>query len=269
MALLLGFAALADATIRKDGGVVDHETRKFTAKCPKGERVDVGGFKTTINEPSGILLEDLFFKGQRKWRASFDGQGNAAPATAIAYCADTSRLTKQTGKDAAPPPTRAQARGFGASFPLVANAKCPKGTTVQLGGFSVYDPPPPAPRGGIAGSNSGFRPSAMKAVSARKWRVKGIAVDPGVVLKAIAGCADLPAPRAVERTESVPGGGATSAKAKCPAGEKVVMGGFEQSPFDGGGPYIRGLKRPSSRTWKAKTWEFDEPASLTAIAYCA
>jgi hypothetical protein len=267
-AIVLGAVALAGATTKKDGGIVDHETVKFTAKCPKGERIDVGGFKTTINEPSGILIEDLFFKGARKWRATFDGLGNAAPATAIAYCDDTPRLTKRTGSDAAPAAPRERARGVGSGFPLAASAKCPKGTTVQLGGFSVRDEISlPEPRRG--GPNSGFRPSAMKAVSARKWRVEGIAVDPGVELTAIAGCADLPAPTAVDRTEDVAPGGSTSAKAKCPDGERVVMGGFEQTPFDGGGPYIRALKRSGSSAWKAKTWEFDDPASLTAIAYCA
>lgn len=264
--VVLGVAALAGATTKKDGGIVDDETVKFTAKCPKGERIDVGGFKSTVNNPSGILIEDLFFKGARKWRATFDGLGDAAPATAIAYCGDTPRLTKRTGTDAAPGPLRERARG--ASFELVANAKCPKGTTVQLGGFRVNDEiESPEPRG--IGPNSGFRPSAMKAASARKWRVKGIAVDPGVELTAIAGCADLPAPTAVEKTEDVTPGASTSSKAKCPEGEKVVMGGFEQTPFDGGGPYIRALKRSSSSAWKAKTWEFDDPASLTAIAYCA
>lgn len=265
--VLLGLAALAAATTKKDGGIVDDETRTFTAKCPKGERIDVGGFKSTVDQESGILLEDLFFKRQRKWRASFDGFGDAAPATAIAYCGDTPRLIKRTGGDTAPAPPRAQPRGIGLNFELVANAKCPKGTTVQLGGFSVVDEFPPAPpRGG--GPNSGFRPSAMKAVSARKWRVEGIAGDFGVKLKAIAGCADLPAPSAVERTAEVPPTGTTAAKAKCPGGEEVVMGGFEQSPFDDGGPYIRALKRPSSRTWKATTTEFEGPESLTAIAYC-
>jgi hypothetical protein len=46
------------------------------------------------------------------------------------------------------------------------------------------------------------------------------------------------------------------------------MGGFKQSRFDGSGPYLRALKRTSPRTWKATSWEFDDPAELTAIAYC-
>ncbi len=261
----LGIVAIAGATTSTDKGIVDDETRAFTAECPAGERVEVGGFRSTVNTPSGILVEDLRFKGTRRWRASFDGLGDAAPAAAIAYCGKTSRVTKETATETAPGGPRLRR---GEEIPLEATAKCPRGKTVQLGGFAVFDEgAAPPPRGGPV---SGFLPASMRTVSDRKWRVSGIAGFPGVKLTAVAGCADLPAPTAVTHKEPIEGGGSkTTAKAKCPRGEAVVMGGFKQTPYNGGGPYIRGLTRPDSRVWVATAWEFDEPASLTAIAYCA
>jgi hypothetical protein len=254
---LLALVVLANATTKTSSGIVNDQAKTFTAKCPRGERVDIGGFRSTVNAPSGILVEDLTFKRQRTWKARFDGLGNAAPAAAIAYCGHTARLIRKT-KSATAPSLR------GDEIPLGATATCPAGTSVQLGGFEINDSNIPKPRGGPP---SGFRAAKMLATSARKWRVTGVAA-PNVKLTAVAGCADLPAPDAVTKTVDVPAGGKTSAIAKCPQGSHVVMGGFRQSVFDGGGPYIRGLERPTRRNWKATTWEFDDPESLTAIAYC-
>jgi hypothetical protein len=272
---LLATVALADATTKTKSGIVNAGTsRSLTAKCPKGERVDVGGFRSTVNGPSGILIEDLSFEGSRKWTARFDGLGDSAPAASIAYCAHGPKLTKRTGSDIAVAPRagrspragRWRARGMGGGILLTATAKCPRGETVQLGGFTVRDPALPPARGGVPSS---FRPASMQATSPRKWRVRGVAESPGTRLTAVAGCADRPAPHAVKKTEPIEGGGAkSSTKAKCPRGERVAMGGFKQTLFDDGGPYVRGLKRPSPRTWKATTWEFENPGRLTAIAYC-
>jgi hypothetical protein len=268
-AALLGAVALADATTKTKSGIVSSgATRAFTAKCPKGERVDVGGFRSTVNEPSGILIEDLTFKGSRKWRASFDGLGDSAPAASIAYCADTPKLTKRKDSSVAPGEPRAARvawRGLGSAAVLKATATCPQGETVQLGGFTVRDPATPSERGGAPSS---FRPSAMLATSARKWQVRGLA-QPGTKLTALAGCSNQDAPKAVKKTETIEGGGTrTSVKAKCRSGDKVAMGGFKQTRFQGNGPYLRALKRTSPRTWKATSWEFGDPGRLTAIAYC-
>jgi len=273
---LLSAVALAGATTKtKSGTVQSGTTRAFTAKCPKGERVDVGGFKSTVNVPSGILIEDLSFKGGRKWTASFDGLGDSAPASSIAYCADGPKLTKRTDSDVAPTvraapalrPAGWLARGIGGDVLLTATAKCPQGETVQLGGFKVRDPAGLPPVRG--GSISSFRPASMQATSPGKWRVRGLAAGPGVKLTAVAGCADRPAPDEVRKTEPIAGGASkSSAKAKCHSGDKVAMGGFKQTRFDGSGPYLRALQRTSPRTWKATSWEFDDPGQLTAIAYC-
>ena len=274
-AALLGIVAMAAATTKtKSGTVRAGTTKSLTAKCPKGERVDVGGFRSTVNEPSGILVEDLTFKGSRKWTATFDGLGESAPAASIAYCARGPRLTKHSNTEvSAAPPTgplpgvsRWRTRGIGAIVPLAATAECPRGATVQLGGFKVRDPGPPGRGGAIAS----FRPMSMRATSARKWRVRGVTNGPGVRLTAVAGCGDAPAPDAVSRTEPVQGGGAkSSAKAKCPRGERVTMGGFKQRPFRSGSRFLRGLSRPSRRTWKVTAWEFGPPGQVTAIAYCS
>lgn len=265
LGLVLGAVALAGATTRTDGGTVDDETRTFTAECPSGERVDVGGFKTTIDPESGILVEDLTFKGGgRKWAGTFDGLGDPAPATVYAYCADTPRLDKETDSSTAVAAPRQ--RGFDGVV-VKAKAECPRGTTVQLGGFTVKEVPSlPGPRGGDVDSD--FRPASMKTAGrGTKWKVKGTAA-PGSELTAVAGCADLPAPKAVTKTEDVVPGQQTFAKAKCGKGDEVVMGGFKQTLFDGSGPYIRTMKQGGSRKLKVGTWEFDAPAKLTSIAYC-
>ena len=261
----LGIVAIAGATTSTDKGIVDDETRAFTAECPAGERVEVGGFRSTVNTPSGILVEDLRFKGTRRWRASFDGLRRCRTGR-------RNRLLRQDVARDQGDRHRDRARGSqatpGRGNPTRGDGQVPRGKTVQLGGFAVFDEgAAPPPRGGPV---SGFLPASMRTVSDRKWRVSGIAGFPGVKLTAVAGCADLPAPTAVTHKEPIEGGGSkTSAKAKCPRGEAVVMGGFKQTPYNGGGPYIRGLTRPDSRVWVATAWEFDEPASLTAIAYCA
>jgi hypothetical protein len=273
---LLGVVAIAAATTKtKSGTVRAGTTKSFTAKCPKGERVDVGGFRSTVNEPSGILVEDLTFKGTRKWTARFDGLGDSAPAASIAYCARGPKLTKRTDTmvavasraDPSPSARPWRSRGIPLGVLLTATAKCPQGETVQLGGFKVRDPAIAPTRGGAPSS---FRPESMQAVTPRKWRVSGTAQGAGTRLTAVAGCADRPAPDEVRKTEPIAGAGKTTAKAKCRRGEHVAMGGFEQTRFRGSGPYIRGLKRPSPRTWKVTSWDFGSPGGqVTAIAYCS
>jgi hypothetical protein len=265
IAALLGVVALANATTKTDSSTITG-SETLTAKCPRGERVDVGGFRSTVNQASGIVVEDLTFRRQRIWKARFDQLGSPAKATAIAYCKDTARLIRRTKTKTEPlPPPRAK-RGIGPDGGVLAvTAKCPRGTTVQLGGFEVRDSLAPPIRGGAP---HGFYPAAMKATSAREWRVRGLAL-PGTRVTAVAGCSDLPAPNAREKTVPIEGGAtASSATATCPEGKRVVMGGFEQTVYNGGGPYVRALERPTPRTWKVTTWEFDDPGTVTAIAYC-
>ena len=257
-AIVLVAAAVATATTRQKGGVVAAgTTTTFVAKCPKGERVDVGGFKSTVNTPSGILVEDLTFKGGRRWRGAFDGLGDSAPATVFAYCGDTPRLVKRTQSTTATP--LRVGRGAGGDLRMEATAKCPRGSTVQLGGFTTSD-------NVAAPGEHDVNVDSMRRVTPRKWRVTA-AGEVNSVLTAVAGCADLPAPSKVTESASLDGDGATAVKARCPRGKQVVMGGFRQAEWDGG-PYISALKRGSPRVWKAVTWESSETGTLTAIAYC-
>ncbi|HXF00561.1 MAG TPA: hypothetical protein VN458_09465 [Solirubrobacterales bacterium] len=82
--------------------------------------------------------------------------------------------------------------------------------------------------------------------------------------------------RLIERTKSVrvpvdtgPGGTA-SAKARCPEGKRVVLGGFEVSLRADDG-YSTHLKLDGRRGWRAGAvnYDADERPTLTSIAYCS
>jgi len=81
--------------------------------------------------------------------------------------------------------------------------------------------------------------------------------------------------RLLERTKSVTvpvdtgPGGTASAKARCPRGKRVVLGGLDV-PLSVEDVTITHLKLASGRGWRAGAvnYDADEEASLTSIAYC-
>jgi len=82
--------------------------------------------------------------------------------------------------------------------------------------------------------------------------------------------------RLIERTKSVTvpvdtgPGGTASAKARCPKGKRVVLGGFEV-PLDASDAYSTHLKLDGRRGWRAGAvnYDGDETTTLTSIAYCS
>jgi hypothetical protein len=101
----------------------------------------------------------------------------------------------------------------------------------------------------------------------------------GVALAAVLGLAALSALQAdgrlIERTKTVavPAGVGlefplASAKAKCPKGKRVVLGGFD-FPLDLADPTATHLKLDGKRGWRAGIVNFaNDPTTLTSIAYC-
>lgn len=98
-----------------------------------------------------------------------------------------------------------------------------------------------------------------------------------IAITGVAGLVALQADgRLIERTRSVTvpvdtgPGGTASAKARCPKGKRVVLGGFDV-PLGAVDVSSTHLKLDGERGWRAGVvnYDGDEKSTLTSIAYCA
>lgn len=137
---------------------------------------------------------------------------------------------------------------------------------------------------GKAGSSSGpvvtlgslTRPAARRA----KASAINIGAAPGK-LSVDARCASGPASRPVSSSTTVPPAGmtlsTTSVTATCPAGKRIVFGGFRAEQRPDGNPdnpvvFPVSAKRDGPRSWTVRGWNLsdgpDDAGELSSTAYC-
>jgi hypothetical protein len=146
-------------------------------------------------------------------------------------------------------------------------AKCPRGTSVRLGGFrqEIGAPTTPGPFVMING---------LERSSGRTWKVSAISLgDDSGRLSAFAYCG-LPVHHihAVEKTKNVRPGHYGTATAKCPRGSRFVMGGLRVQHYEtyAGDIYITAMGPAGHRGWSVTGFKYLPVAGhLTAIAYCS
>jgi hypothetical protein len=218
--------------------------------------------------------------GKREWRIDAilfgdgDGgtQGGPAPPppsgtiVAHAYCAAT--------------PGRIKVRESSAQVPLgslgSATARCSRGRRAIAGGFASPDLDFVAGRGVLA-------LSSFKA-GKRGWTVEGINANDGDAqqstpgtLSALVYCSKV-APRLIERSQQVSVGSQQyrSFDVSCPAGTKVVSGGFDGNV----GPLgenltaagaVESYRMRKGAGWTTSAVSVDDSigATVTGFAYCA
>lgn len=268
-AVLAATAALAPAATRTDAvNVPADKSRTATAKCPGDQRVGFAGFRTILNNTIGTVLTGLSPAGRHNSTArGYELANNAGKTTAIAFCGGFPRLRRVTKSKALPDPVGPPKRGGPPGKKVTATAKCPKGSTLQSGGWAVT-------KGGA------LNVIAARRIGSRRWKVTAAAFDvpdsaAGAKLNVIAACAKAPAPTVVIRKISLASTTNKVVKAtpKCPKHTHAVMGGV--GPYPSGDDYFREMRRVSRRRVRIALWHFaatmkrGAAIKINAYAYCA
>jgi hypothetical protein len=161
------------------------------------------------------------------------------------------RLTERTATATVPPD----------SLDTSADARCPKGKRVVLGGFDV------------AGDDTYV--THLKREGKRHWLAgaKNYDGDETGTVAATAYCAKLKGIKVRTETVSVPAQGIGDApvtvEAKCRRKERLAFGGFDITTTDDNDAYLSDLRRIGKRGGLVGAFNFDSTAPLTAIAYCS
>jgi hypothetical protein len=141
-------------------------------------------------------------------------------------------------------------------------ARCPKGQSLVSGGFQRTD----------FRSDGGDYVTESHAVGTSAWVVSGHAYGTGSgELTAIAYCAQMKKPIITEVASSpapvAAGGSATATTPACPAGKRLVTGGFSSNGSTQG-LFAQGTFRPDGTFAVTQNGFFGPVPQLTAYGYC-
>jgi hypothetical protein len=147
------------------------------------------------------------------------------------------------------------------SFDASAEARCPKGKRVVLGGFD------------LAGDDTYV--THLKRDGKRRWLAgaKNYDADETGTLASTAYCAKLKGVKARTETVTVPtqgtGDSPVTVEAKCRRKERLAFGGFDIATTADNDAYLSDLRRIGKRGWLVGALNLSGSAPLTAIAYCS
>jgi hypothetical protein len=225
-----------------------------TAKCKKGTKAVSGGFASE-NDPAGsgeaILPYMSRATGGRKWTSAGVGISVVAgDLTSFAYCRD--QKIKR----------RSEEETLSGGETETLTARCPRGTKVASGGFENPDFV-------LNGDNVAIFPTESLRTGKREWTVSAtnLGGDPGELLVQV-NCQEGKGLRAFDETLSIDEAGVHDVEAACGGGRRVVSGGFEYSLPPSEGAYVSASHKVGKREWEVEAVDFDDPATLTAYAYC-
>ena len=148
------------------------------------------------------------------------------------------------------------------SFDASADARCPKGKRVVLGGFD------------ISGGDDLYV-THLKRNGKRHWLAgaKNYDSDETGTLASTAFCAKLKGVKARTETVTIPdqgtGDSPVTVEAKCRRKERLAFGGFDIATTTDNDAYLSDLRRIGKRGWLVGALNLDSTAPLTAIAYCS
>jgi len=187
-------------------------------------------------------------------RATNLDSSNAGDFSAIAYCGN------------APPLSTASASTIvGPSAQESVTAKCPRGTSVRLGGFD--EDMSPTYTGPFVEING------LERISPRRWKVSATNLNSHAgQLEGLAYCgAGVKKLDAVRKTVNLGAYETKIAIAKCPRHHRLVMGGLETQRYatNLGDIEIVAIEQISARSWAVIGYKYKAAVGhLTAIAYC-
>jgi hypothetical protein len=146
-------------------------------------------------------------------------------------------------------------------------AKCPRGSSVRLGGFRQTIGPE-------GGGGAFVMINGLERTSSRTWKVAGVNLSTvSGRLSSFAYCGDSPGRlHAVEKTRTLQSGHYGTATAKCPRGSRFVMGGLRVQHYADyfGDIYVTAMGPAGRRGWSVTGFKYAPMAGhLTAIAYCS
>jgi hypothetical protein len=230
--------------------------RTVTANCPPGQHVTLGGIGAPLTVPllspgPSVFPQQMFMNStQTKWTVVAINAGDAGVMASRVYCG-------------VHPPRTVVARTVqvGAFSANGAFARCPEGQVVLAGGYRV-----PARLEVVV--------NKLRRTNARTLEVRGFNLaDVSSTLRAIAYCGPGPAPteHVAEIFIDESATSVTPVKATCPAGKKLIFGGFH-GQFPGGSadgavlPF--GLLARQSKEWIVRGFNPGSSGFLRAIAYC-
>jgi len=237
------------------------QVQRLTAQCP-GSKVPLGGGMVT-DPPPGPGGEGVYPQSYERLGASHGwhvtavfvdpspGQTTTRNVTLQALC--SKKFAKVT-----PPHTRIH---INAGQTKSAVATCPGKRRLIGGGFQQTD----------FNSQGGDYVTESRAISAKRWRVTGHAYGAfGGDLTAIGYClrSRKPLLTSVSGSTTVrPQDFATARTAPCPAGRRLVFGGFRTTPA-GAAFFTNGAMNPDG-SWSAGAFaDSGQAVNLTAYGYC-
>ncbi len=261
VAVLLAVAAVAVAAGTKTASktVAPHGAETASAQCGSGQRAQLAGFRTTLQEfgpyvhPRALVISGPSVRagGVNEQGGPSDGPGKV---TAFAYCG-TRRFLGKAGAF----------RTLGAGSRGATTAECPKGMSLGAGGF----------RADIAKGGDGalVYVDGLERVSSRKWRASAINAGsaPGKVV-ALAYC--FPGSEAVTtvtKSVSISPGNSGSVTATCPKGKTLAFGGVRSQHYGPGYGELQlsSMTRKGTRGWRVSALKYvNSVGTLTSVAYC-
>jgi hypothetical protein len=134
LAALVPAAALAAGVRARTGTVsVDSFTAgAASATCPPGSVPVGGGFRTTTNDATGLVVTSLLPTARTGWAVGATNEFvNPGSVTAIAYCGARTPLRRVVASATLP------AQSGGAYPDATVTARCPRGPIVRFGGFTA------------------------------------------------------------------------------------------------------------------------------------
>jgi len=255
------FAATAPASTRSSTTPVPAGAQAFgRVPCPSGQHVKgfgiSGQFDEFGNSQSDLPVELALANPSHVIAGARSTDEVAGSFDTTAACGNAPALSDEV-----------EAGNVAAGVQTSIAAKCPRGSSVRLGGFRQEIGPASAP-GGFVMING------LERTSSRTWKVSAINVgeDSGR-LTSFAYCgAPVHHVHAVEDTVNVHTAEYGKATARCPRGSRFVMGGLRVQHYAtyAGDIYITGMGPKGRRGWFVKGFKFQPFAGhLTAIAYCS
>jgi hypothetical protein len=261
VAICLGAVAVAFAKSSQQTNSVavgQFDAGSVTASCPAHKSLAMIGFATDTGPKVGLVVSQAEPRSKRTVSvAATNVFVNSGRPSATAYCGPKRKL-KKVGAETS---VAGQVRD---SYPSgTATARCPRGTTVRLGGFAAdvsAQPDGPA-----------LVVSSMVLASPRLWSVTASNGGPATGgLRATAWCGKGPPLRPA--TAVVPlssQGGSSAAAARCQGQARIALAGFTLARYGGDGPYVSQMLRASARAVQVKAFQFSgRETKMTAVAYC-
>jgi hypothetical protein len=250
----IGIASGAKLKTRSDTTTIDGgESGTATAQCDQGTKALSGGFDTDLGLDPGdsvIATYSSLATGGRKWSSSGFNFEDPGQLTSFAYCRDQ-KVKRRTDETSIAPFERE-----------TVTAKCPRGTKAISGGFDN-------PTFELGPDASVIFPFESRKVSKREWLAGGANLtDVTGTFVAQVTCREGKGLKTAEEQTFINKAGLHTVTAHCKRTQRLISGGFNFAIFPSGDAFVFSSHKEGKRGWEVSVIDFQEPAELTAFAYC-